>query len=84
MQVISALNVGCAPGPDGLEAKFINLDSQVLIFSLADLFNLPVSTCKLPSIWKCAKATPLHKRGDPPDAHYRNYRPVSICSFLIN
>lgn len=71
MRVISALNVGCAPGPDGLEGKFIKLDSWVFIFSLADLFNLPLSSSKLPSIWKCAKATQLNKRRDPLDIYYR-------------
>lgn len=62
MQIISALNVG----PDGLEAKIIKLASQVLIFPFADLLNLSLSACKLPSIWKCAKVAPLHKR-DPLD-----------------
>ena len=75
MQVISAQNVGCFPGPYGLEAKFRKLASQVLIFPLANLFNLSLSTCKLPSIRKFAKVTPLHK-GDPLDLN--NYRLISI------
>ena len=76
-KVISELKVGCASGPDGLEAKFIKLASQVLIFP--HLFNLSISTCQLPSIWKCAKVTPIFKGGDPLEVS--NYRPISIiCS----
>lgn len=74
MLVISA-HVGCALGPDGFKAKFIKLASQVLIFPLADLFNLSLSACELPSIWKYAKVTPLHK-GDPLDLN--NWRLISI------
>lgn len=76
MSVISSLKDCCAPGPDGLEAKFIKLASQVLIYLLCGLFNLPLFTCNLPSIWKCAKVTPLHKGGDPLDTDI--YRPISI------
>lgn len=54
---ITSLIVGCAPGPGGLGAEFnIKLASKVLIFPLC-LFNLFLFTCKLASIWKCAKVT---------------------------
>ena len=49
------------------------------MYPLADLFNLSLSTCELPTIWKCARIIPLHKDGDLLDTN--NYRPTSIiCS----
>ena len=78
LQVISELKER-AIGPDGLDVKFIKLASNVLIYPLADLFNLSLSMCQLPSVWKSTKVTPLHKGGDPLDVN--NYRPISIiCS----
>ncbi len=66
-------------GPDGLDAKFLIISADVLMYPLADLFNLSLSTCSIPSIWKCARVTPLFKAGDPTDMN--NYRPISIiCS----
>ena len=77
-KVISDLKINCSPGPDGLEAKFIKMAADVLIYPLADLFNMSISTCTFPSSWKCAKVTPLHKGGDPLEVN--NYRPISIIN----
>lgn len=50
------------------------------MYPLADLFNLSLSTCSVPSIWKCARVIPLFKGGDSSDVN--NYRPNSIiCIF---
>lgn len=46
------------------------------MYLLADLFNLSLSTCSIPKIWKCAKVTPLFKGGDPSDVN--SYHPISI------
>lgn len=40
--------------PDGLEAKFVKLAAHVLMYPLADLFNLSLSNCAIPFILKCA------------------------------
>lgn len=73
---ICVLREGCSAGPDGLEAKFVKLAAHVIMYPLADLFNLSLSTCSIPPIWKCARVTPLFKGGDPSDLN--NYRPISI------
>lgn len=52
------------------------------MYLLADLFNLSLSTCSIPEIWKCAKVTPLFKGGDPSDVN--NYRPISIICTTAN
>ncbi len=79
--VINALKEDCGPGPDGLETKFIKLAAHVLIYPLADLFNLSLSTYTLPSMWKYARVTPILKGGDPHDLN--NYRPISIINSVV-
>lgn len=54
--------------------------SHVLSFSLAELFNLSLTTGKTPSSWKCARVTPIHKGGDLTDIN--NYRPISIINTI--
>ncbi len=77
---INELKDDCGPGPDGIEIKFIKLAANILMYSLCDLFNLSLSTCALPSAWKRATVTPLHKGGDPHDIS--NYRPISIINSI--
>ena len=75
---ISELKSGNGTDSDGLEIKFIKLASHVLAFPLSDLFNLSLSTYVVPSMWKSARVTPIHKGGDALDLN--NYRPISIIS----
>jgi len=77
-QAISEIKSSKGAGPDGLDIKFIKLASHVLAFPLCDLFNLSLSTCVIPVMWKFAKVIPLHKGGDSLDVN--NYRPISIIS----
>ncbi len=67
-------------GPDGIDAKFVKLAAHVLMYPLADLFNLSLSTCSIPSIWKCACVTPIFKSGNATDMN--NYCPISIICFI--
>ena len=75
-RAICELKESCGAGPDGLEAKYIKLAAHTLMYPLTDLFNLSLSSCSFPSIWKCGKVTPIFKNGDPSDPN--NYRPISI------
>ena len=77
-QAISELKSGNDIDPDGLEIKFIKLASHVLAFPLSDLFNLSLSTCVVPLMWKSARVTPIYKGGNALDPN--NYRPISIIS----
>lgn len=77
-QSIAEIKSGSSTGPDGLEIKFLKMASHVLSYPLCDLFNLSLSTCTVPIMWKCAKVIPLHKSGDPLESN--NYRPISIIS----
>ena len=76
---LNELKVDGGAGLDGVENRFIKLAAHVIMYPLADLFNLSLSTSELPSIFKCARITPLHKGGDVLDLD--KYRPISIiCS----
>ena len=46
------------------------------MYPLCDLFNLSLSTCELPQIWKCSRITPLQKSTDVLEPN--KYRPISI------
>lgn len=80
-QAISEIKSGSGVGIDDLEIKFIKIASHFLAYPLCDLFNLSISTCKVPVMWKCARVTPLYKSGDPLDPN--NYRPISIISNVV-
>ena len=61
--------------PDGTENNFMKLVGHILMYKLCDLFN-SLSTCALPSAWKCAIVMPLHEEGDHHD--FNNYGPSKI------
>lgn len=42
---ICELKENCGAGLDGLEAKYIKLAAHILMYPLADLFNLSLTTC---------------------------------------
>lgn len=77
---ICEMKENCSAGPDGLEPKFVKLAAHILMYPLADLFNLSLSTHCIPSIWKCAQVVPLFKGGDSTEVN--NYRPISIISVI--
>ena len=51
---------------------------------LCDIFNLSLSTGRIPEAWKLSRVIPIFKSGDPHSAS--NYRPISlqpICGKLL-
>ena len=62
--------------PDGLEPKF----AHILMYHLADLFNLSLSIHCIPSVWKCAGVVPLFKGVDSTEVN--KYRLISIISAI--
>lgn len=49
---IKQLRLSSGAGPDGIEARYIKLASRILMFPLAELFNLSLDTCEIPAMWK--------------------------------
>lgn len=76
---INELKTDGGAGLDGIENRFLKLVAHIIMYPLADLFNLSLSTCELPAIFKSSRIIPLHKGGDV--LNLDNYRPISIiCS----
>ena len=81
--VLSQLPSHRTPGPDGLpyepfSVPDVNLASAVLAF-----FELVRHWAVVPTIWRSARVSPLHKTGVADD--FNNYRPISLlrCSLKI-
>src|SRR3978361_1778816 len=65
-------------GPDGIPSFLVRDCAVVFAPVLCRIYNLALSTCCFPNVWKEARVTPVHKSGDR--ARLSNYRPISILS----
>ena len=54
--------------------------ATALSFPVCDLFNFSLAQGKVPSLWKLANVTPIHKKNNPSD--FSNYRPISLLSTI--
>ena len=63
---------------DGLSYKVLKEGGIPLVNHLTDLYSLSLSLGQLPSAWKIALVTPIHKNG--PKNKTENYRPISVTS----
>ena len=78
------LNPSKACGPDQLPPKLLKLVAEEIAPALAFLFQQSINTGDIPSDWKNALVTPIHKSGDK--CSPGNYRPISltcICSKVM-
>ncbi len=55
------LDISKASGPDGIPARILKECSYQIAPSICDLFNQSLHTGRLPSEWKSADITPIHK-----------------------
>ena len=69
-----------APGCDNLPPGILKDAAQPLSGPLTHLINMSISTGLVPTEWKIAKITPVHKGGATDDNN--NYRPISVLSSL--
>ena len=65
-------------GPDGISNLLIKWLKFDLLPSVTALFNSCIFKGKFPALWKCARVTPVPKKGDRRETC--NYRPVAIGS----
>ena len=72
---LQGVNVAKATGHDNIPNKILKIAAPVISLSLADLFNLSITTNTFPDNWKVPKVFPLFKseRNDP-----NNLRPISV------
>ena len=76
--ILTKLNVNKAPVVDNLPARILHTCAKELSTPLAHLFNLSLRTGKMPTLWKSAIITPIHK-GDSRDL-VTNYRSLFIAN----
>jgi hypothetical protein len=67
-----------SPGPDGLHPRVLKELAPVLCNPLSDLMQKSMNAGELPTSWKDANITALHKKGAKNVPN--NYRPVSLTS----
>ena len=76
--ILSKLDINKATGVDGISARLLKECAQELSPPLTLLFNFSFRSGKVPSLWKKANITPVHK-ADAKDV-VENYRSISLLS----
>ena len=82
-QVFSLLNKlskSKATGLDKISARLTRECADLICIPICKIFNCSLTTGIFPSDWKCAKVTPLFKKGSSSDMN--NYRPISVISVV--
>jgi len=77
---LSALDTLKACGPDGISARLLKECSQQIAPSLCGIFNQSLSSDQIPTEWKSANITPIHKKDSKEPAE--NYRPISLLPIV--
>ena len=65
-----------------LDSKLLRLASPLISKSLTHLFNLSLMSRVIPSDWKLARITPIHKGKGSVNAE-ANYCPISVLSHVV-
>ena len=70
--------MGKSAGPDGIRMLNLLVDVEITAACLQKIYTVSLRTGKLPTEWKLAHVTPIHKSGskDLPN----NYRPISLTT----
>ena len=69
-----------SPGPDGIHPMVLNKCAESLGVPLSIIFTRSYEEGVVPSDWREANVSPIHKKGDRNDPG--NYRPVSLTSVV--
>ena len=75
---IKKLKHNSAPGWDGMSANLLKKLINVISLPLSILFNISVSSERVPNAWKQAIVIPVFKKGEAKIPV--NYRPISLTS----
>ncbi|CAH1248463.1 Hypp8155 [Branchiostoma lanceolatum] len=79
-QQLCALKIGKSCGPDNITPKLLRLVADPISGPLTQLYNKSLVLGQVPSGWKKANVTPIHKAGN---RHLtNNYRPLSLLSIV--
>ena len=75
------LNNNKACGPDLIPARLLKLGAEFIVPSLTQLFQLSLTSGKLPLDWISANVVPVHKKGDKQLTN--NYRLISLTCIIV-
>ena len=78
--IIKKFPVNKAPGQDGITGKALACAVPALLGPITRLINKILETERIPSEFKLAIVTPIHKTGDRGKPN--NYRPISVLPIL--
>ena len=79
-QIIKDLSSDKSPGPDNITPKLLKICSSSITPILRKLFVTSLSQGKLPTSWKQANISPVHKSGNT--SSLTNYRPIALTSVV--
>ena len=77
---IKKMKLGKSAGPDEISPWLLKETEEELLEPLEILFRNSITQMKLPTEWKKARVTAIHKKG--PKHLCTNYRPVSLTSII--
>jgi len=76
LAAVKKLKNNYTSGPDGLPALFFKRLQHVIVKPITIIYNQLFSVAVVPSEWKKAVITPVHKKG--PTTSCSNYRPILL------
>lgn len=79
-EYLKALNSNKAGGPDGIPSRLLKECCDQIAPSLCAIFNQSLRSGRIPSEWKSADITPIHKKDLKEPAE--NYRPISLLPII--
>lgn len=77
-EMLYNLDTSKASGPDGISGMMLKHTASSIGPILTKLFNLSITTGKVPTAWKMSAVVPIPKSKDSADPS--NYRPISLLS----
>ena len=79
-QFLRDLDTSKACGPDGIPPRILQECALEIAPSICELFNRSLHTGNVPSEWKSANVTPVHKKDLKEPAEH--YRPISLLPIV--
>ena len=81
LKILQGLDPNKAVRVDGICSKLLKTVASGISRSLTSLFNTSLTSGKVPSEWRSALVTPVHKGGD--NELTGNYQPVSMLPVVV-
>ena len=74
--ILRRLDIHKSPGVDNIPSRILQICAKELSVPLSHLFNLSLRSGVMPTLWKSANITPIHKNNNK--EFVENYRSISL------